>query len=98
MSAWRIRNYSAFIHRSMSEHDLTHAQAKALYREMRSDLGRPVFAVDLERHPRIRNRGIERIEKTMFSAAEAKRAAMQLDDYIDEDYDYIEYSGGIDYE
>lgn len=98
MAAWRIANYSAFIKHAREDFGLTPMQSRALYTQMRRELDRPAFAVDLERHPRIRNRAIEKVEKEMFRAKEEAAIARELESYIDYDEPETEYEGGIDYE
>ena len=56
MAKWTIGSYSRFI-KTIRKQDgrLTVPQARLVYKQMRSELGRPVFAGDVKKHPRIRN-------------------------------------------
>lgn len=58
---WSIRNYNAFVRDAKAAHGLTQKQAVSMYRSMSERVGRPLYAKDLSRHPRI-------------SAQEARRA------------------------
>lgn len=60
---WTLQNYNAFLREAKQSQGITHAQAQALYRGMRDGLGRPARAVDLARHPRIRNRVLRKQPK-----------------------------------
>ena len=49
---WTIRNYNAAL-AALKATGITHKQAQSAYKGMKERLGRPVFGVDVKRHPRI---------------------------------------------
>jgi len=62
---WSIRNYNAFLRQAKTKHKLSHKEAQALYRSMKQRLGRPVFAKDLTRHPRITKQQLREVQATI---------------------------------
>lgn len=47
--AWSIRSYNAFVRDAREEFGINYEDAVDLYRTMKEELGRSVYAVDLER-------------------------------------------------
>jgi len=60
VSKWTLSSYNRFLGESITRYGLTRKQAAQHYREMRPQLGRPVFRADLRHHPRLAKRGAER--------------------------------------
>ncbi len=46
---WSIRNYNAFLREAKRELGLTHKQAQGFYKDLRYDLDRPLYGVDVKR-------------------------------------------------
>jgi len=60
VSKWTLGSYNRFLGESITRYGLTRKQAAQHYREMRPQLGRPVFRADLRHHPVIAKRASER--------------------------------------
>ncbi len=50
---WTIRNYNTYLREFKRTTGASHKIAQAGYRAMRGRLGRPVYGVDVKRHPRM---------------------------------------------
>ena len=63
---WSIRNYNAAI-KALKASGASHREAQRAYSGIRGRLGRPLFGVDIQRHPRIAKqeiaKAIEQLEE-----------------------------------
>lgn len=101
---WSIRNYNAFLREAKAELGITHAEAQALYADMRVDVGRPLYGVDFHKQHTAHDidTSAELVEDygldPWFDAREYYEAVEMPEDWLAEGTElelYAETEGGV---
>ena len=82
---WTIRNYNVFLRESRKEYDLTLAEARILYREVRDWKVGPAYGADVARYSdALADDPQLVVESTLYGAAEVIGPAYEAGDYADD--------------
>lgn len=89
--SWSFRNYNAFIREAREEFGISRPDAVDLYRQMRDELDRPLYGVDVERQYDLAS---DILEEWVYDEV-LDTPVVELDaDWLDEreiDYDEFDY-------